>query len=195
LAGLRTTAARVSRGAICFEQFQPFAAQTVFEIHETGNVAARPSERVDESSADRIGDLHKHDGQGAGDTLQRRHAQGATGQNDVRRKRDQFRRVSTITIDIVLAPAGVDPHIAAVGPAQLLQDLLERCDAGVTFWIVRGRVHEHTDPPHLLGLLRARGERPRRRTTENTEKRPSPHVRPCIWTRHRSGSNEYFDRA
>jgi acyl-CoA reductase-like NAD-dependent aldehyde dehydrogenase len=58
-------------------------------------------------------------------------------------------------INIVLAPAGVDPHIA-VAPAQLLQDLPERPYAGLTLWIVRGHVHQHADPAHLLGLLRAR---------------------------------------
>ena len=66
------------------------------------------------------------------------------------------------TIDIVLAPACIDPHIA-VAPAQLLQDLPERRYAGLTLWIVRGRVHQHADAPHPLGLLRARRERPRRR--------------------------------
>ena len=39
--------------------------------------------------------------------------------------------------------------------------------------------HEHADAPHPLGLLRARGERPRsRRAAENADKFPPPHVRP-----------------
>jgi hypothetical protein len=38
----------------------------------------------------------------------------------------------------------------------LLQDLLERCDAGLTAWIVCGHVHEHADTPHPLWLLPAR---------------------------------------
>jgi hypothetical protein len=45
-------------------------------------------------------------------------------------------------------------------PAQLLQRLLERYEASLTFWIARGSVNEHADPPYLLGLLRPRGERP-----------------------------------
>ena len=94
--------------------------------------------------------MHEHNRQNAGDTLQRRHAQGASGQDDVRRKRDQFRRVLANAVDIVLAPADVDPHIAAVAPAQLLQGLPERRDAGLTFCIVRGPVHEHTDAAHPL---------------------------------------------
>jgi hypothetical protein len=30
---------------------------------------------------------------------------------------------------------------------------MERCNAGLSFWIVRSRLHKHADPP--LGLLRA----------------------------------------
>ena len=56
---------------------------------------------------------------------------------------------------------------------------MERREAGLKFRIVRGSGQEHADAPHALGLLRARGKRPRRRrTTQNAEKFPSPHVRP-----------------
>src|SRR5512141_1982937 len=102
--------------------------------------------------------------------LQRRHAWRAAGQNDIRRECNQFRRVSAIAVDIVHAPARVNPNIAAVAPAQLLQGLPERRDGGLTFWIVSGPVHEHTDPPHLLGLLRPRCKRPcRRRAAEKRD--------------------------
>src|SRR4029077_10808687 len=60
-------------------------------------------------------------------------------------------------------PAGVDPHVAADGPAQLLQPLQERPDAGLKFRIVRGYGQEYADAPHRLRLLRARSEWPRRR--------------------------------
>jgi hypothetical protein len=59
------------------------------------------------------------------------------------------------------APAGVDPDIAAVAPSQLLQGLLERRQLDLAAWIVRGPVHEHTEPPHPLGLLRVRCARQR----------------------------------
>ncbi len=42
-------------------------------------------------------------------------------------------------LGIARAPADVDPHVAAVGPAQLLQPLQERRDAGLPFRIVRGQ--------------------------------------------------------
>jgi hypothetical protein len=86
--------------------------------------------------------------------LQRRHAWGAAGQNDIRRKRNQFRRVSAIAVDIVYAPAHVNPNIAAVAPAQLLQGLTKRRHGGLTFWIVSNPVRKNADPPQLLGLLR-----------------------------------------
>ena len=86
-----------------------------------------------------------------------------TGQDDIRRERDQFRRVSTGSVGIARPPAIVDPHVAADGPAQFLQPLQERSDAGLRFRIVRDQVREHADATHPLGLLRARRERPRSR--------------------------------
>ena len=58
----------------------------------------------------------------------------------------------------------VDPHVAAVGPAQLLQPLQERRDAGLPFRIVRGGGAMSTPMRRIRSrLLRARRERPRRR--------------------------------
>jgi hypothetical protein len=66
-------------------------------------------------------------------------------------------------------PTGVDPHIAADGPAQLLK-LLQKCaDAGLKFRIVRG--WEYADATHAAALLRPRPERPcRRRASEQRDK-------------------------
>src|SRR5262249_15490212 len=62
-------------------------------------------------------------------------------------------------------------------PARLMQDLLERGEAGLTIWIVRGRVHEHADSPLTSSLLRARSERPRRRAAEQRDELASLHLR------------------
>ncbi len=64
-------------------------------------------------------------------------------------------------------PAGVDPHVAADGPAQLLKPLQECPDASLKFRIVRGYGQKYADAPHPLGLLRARRERPRCRGAAN----------------------------
>jgi len=37
----------------------------------------------------------------------------------------------------------------------------ERREQRLTFWIGRGKIHEHADPPNLIGLLRACDKRPR----------------------------------
>src|SRR5262249_22570086 len=69
-----------------------------------------------------------------------------------------------------------DLQVAADGPAQLLQPLCQRGDAGRRFRIVGGQVHEHADAPHPFALLRARRERPRsRRTPEQRDERAALH--------------------
>src|SRR6516164_879096 len=157
------------------EQLQPFAAETVLELHEAGGVAARAGQTVDQAGTDRIGDAHEHDRQGARSPLQRRHALGATGQHDIRGERDQFRRVLALVFDIVLAPARVDPRVATLAPAQLLQDLLERRDTYLTLWIVSRHVHEHANAPPALRLLRTHRERPHRHAAEQRDELAPSH--------------------
>ena len=100
------------------EQLQPFPAQAEFERHESGGVAARPRQAVDEAGAHWIDDDREHDRHGASRLEQRPHGRGALGQNDIRRERDQFRRVSAKVDGTGSGPARVDPHVAADGPAQ-----------------------------------------------------------------------------
>src|SRR5215469_10096967 len=67
-------------------------------------------------------------------------------------------------------------HIATIGPAQSLQRLPERGEAGPCFLIVRGR--EHADAARALGLLRTRRDRPNnRRAGETGDEFASPHGR------------------
>jgi len=140
--------------------FQPFPAHAVFMSHETGGIAAWSGKALDETGTDRIGDKWEHDRHGAGRLQQRSNRRSAMGQDDVRRERNQFRRVSANVLDICRGPADIDPHVAADGPAQESQHLKERADAGLMFRIVRSCGQKHADSPHALGL-RARRERPR----------------------------------
>jgi hypothetical protein len=59
------------------EQLQPFPAQAVFEQEETGGVAARLRQAIDEAGTDRIDDGREHDWHGAGGLQQRPHSRGA----------------------------------------------------------------------------------------------------------------------
>src|SRR6516164_4826726 len=150
-------------GRDLLEQLQPFPADAVFIQHKTSSVAARLREAIDEPGADRFGNLDEHDRHGTSRPQQR--PRGCTGnsQDDVGRKCNQFRRVYANALGIARSPPYVDPQVAAVGPAQLLQSLHERRKAGLSFRIVRCEWREHADAPHPFRLLRPRRERPRDR--------------------------------
>jgi hypothetical protein len=101
-----------------------------------------------------------------GRLYQCRPGRGTGGQDDVRGERDQFCGVFARVVGIAPGPTDVDLHIAADAPAQFLQPLQERREAGLPVRIVRGLSREHADPPHPLALLRPRRDRPRSRPAE-----------------------------
>ena len=105
------------------EQLQPFGADAVFEQHETGGVATRPRQAVDEAGADRIGDDREHDRHRAGCLQQRPRGCRTVRDDHVRRKRGQFGSVPANVDRIASGPADVDAQVAADGPARLLQPL------------------------------------------------------------------------
>jgi hypothetical protein len=132
------------------------------EQGKSGHVAARPSQCLDIARADGVGDQSENDRYGAGGLLRRHHGVVAAGQDDVRTECDQLRRGFASTLGIAGAPTLVNPHIATLDPAQLLQALQERYQTGLSFRTV-GHAHEHADAPHPFArLLRPRRERPRR---------------------------------
>ena len=123
MAGSRRTATRVTPGAISLEQLQPFPAQAVFELHETGGIAARPRQAVDEAGADRIGDDREHDRHGAGRLQQRPHGRachaarmtsGASATNSAACLRMSCgiavaQRVSIRTLRPIVQPSSLQP--------------------------------------------------------------------------------------
>src|SRR4029453_9511613 len=83
---------------------------------------------------------------------------------------------SAMAFGVVATPSIVDPHVVADSPAQLLQPLMESCEARLSFSIIGDRIHEHADPPHPLRLLRSRRERPSGYTAaEKCDEFPPPH--------------------
>src|SRR5262245_6602831 len=76
---------------------------------------------------------------------------------------------------ITQAPAILDPQVAALAPAQLLQRLLERRELGTAG---AATAREHADPPYAPWLLRARHERPRDgRAAEQRDEVAALHLR------------------
>src|SRR5215471_19994623 len=142
------------------EQLEPFATDCKLELHESGRVAARSRQTRDQAAADRIGDLDENNRHSAGYFLQGFHAAAANGDDHVRRKRHQFRGVFPVLARIAGTPTILDAHVDIIGPAQLLQPLLECRDLKARLLIVRDPGHQHADAPHPLALLRTRRERP-----------------------------------
>src|SRR5262249_15340854 len=143
------------------EQFNRFSAHRILLAGKAGDVAARPRQAIDEAGADRIGDDREHDRNGAGRLTQGPQCGAGKSHDDVRPERDQFGREFANAIGIPCGPAVIDPHVAALGPARLLQSLQERRDAGLAYRMVFGERHKHTDALDLRALLRTRRERPR----------------------------------
>ena len=78
----------------------------------------------------------------------------------------QLRGGGFYPIGVAEAPLKIDLNIAANDPAELLETLLERRGAKLSFRIVFRVKHQHADAPHPVWLRRARLERPRSRTAE-----------------------------
>src|SRR6516225_6547585 len=57
-------------------------------------------------------------------------------------------------------PARVEPDVAAFHPPELLKSLSECGEEPWSFQVVLGIAHQHANPPHMLGLLRACRKRP-----------------------------------
>jgi hypothetical protein len=67
------------------------------------------------------------------------------------------------------------PHVAALGPTQMLKRLLERKDTRPLDGIAFVERHEHPDTPYPPRLLRPRHHRPRRSTPEPYDELPPLH--------------------
>ena len=144
------------------EQFEPFPAHAVFELRKAGGVAARPRQAVDEAGGDRIDD----DAANTIGTVRVACSNGPTvevpGQDDVRRERDQFRRVFANGVGIARGPAIVDPHVAADRSSPIAAAPARTRRGGPALPDRPRQGQKHADAPHAIGLLRARRERPRR---------------------------------
>src|SRR6516162_3298798 len=63
-------------------------------------------------------------------------------------------------INVARSPVIVHLDVACFRPTQVLQRLAESRNARLCLRIALGKAHQHADPPHPVGLLRARRERP-----------------------------------
>src|SRR5262249_32757758 len=114
-------------GSNLLEQLSPFSTHAVFEIQEAGDIAARMRHALDEASANWVWNVHKNDRDSTSGLLQRRDCYTADAHNDVRRERNQFRRVAAKVVEIASDVPSFNLKIAANCPAQLLKSLRKDC--------------------------------------------------------------------
>src|SRR5262249_15987263 len=94
-------------------------------------------------------------------------------------------------VNVARSPVIVHLDVAPFHPTHVLQRFPERRNAGLSLWIALGKAHQHTDPPHPAGLLRAHRERPNARCDAQTPdeistiKPTARHVFPHVADRHR----------
>src|SRR5262249_11602115 len=75
----------------------------------------------------------------------------------------------------------VDVRVLPFGPTQRLQALLKGRRPCLSFRIILRIVHQHCDPAHPVGLLRARRDRPGGcRAAKKGDERPPPHSRTSL---------------
>src|SRR5262249_28359846 len=92
---------------------------------------------------------------------------GSRRDNDINFEPDELRRELGVTLVASFRPAIVDCHRATLKPAELMQPLHE---SGDPFAPGRTRaLAQKTDGRQLPCLLRARRQRPRRRTAEQRD--------------------------
>src|SRR5262249_48333700 len=96
-----------------------------------GGVAARPSQAINKTRADRVGDVYEYDRHGARRLQQWRHDRVAGAKDDVRRERGQLLGVLANVGCVTQGPAITHLHVAADEPTQWLHPLLKRLDAGL----------------------------------------------------------------
>ena len=159
------TAIRVTRGAISLSNSSHLPLKPYSKMRKPVALPPGPRQTIDEAGTDRVGDAREHDWHRAGRLQQRRHRRGATGEDNIWRKRDQFCRIFANALGIASAPAYVDADVAASVQPNCFSPREKRLEAGLDPIDASASVagNKHADAPHPLRLLRPRRERPRGR--------------------------------
>jgi hypothetical protein len=132
------------------EQLEPFPTHAEFIRSETCGVAARPREAFHPTAADWIDGRLEYDWDGAAHLLQGANDRARGPNDDIRRERDQFRRVFAKAIEIARSPAVFDAHVAANSPTAFLEPLREGGHP-CTAKLVRGYQNGQTRPSSDVG--------------------------------------------
>ena len=116
--------------------------------------------------------------------MQRRNCHTAYAYDYVRRECDQFRRVAAKAGEIAPSVSNFNLEITANRPSQLLKGLLKDRGSGLPLWIVGLKEIEYANKAWASGRLSLRCNWPGRCAAKDTQKFPSPHVRPTLGKNH-----------
>src|SRR5262245_1274281 len=98
------------------EQFQPFSAQAVLELHEAGGISSRLGQAFDKPSADRISNGRENDRHRASCLCQFSHHGAASRNNDIWLSCEQFRNAPTNVVSGGSWLVDVERDVAALDP-------------------------------------------------------------------------------
>ena len=115
-----------------------------------------------EASANWVWNVHEHNRDGTSGLLQRRNCHSADAHDDVRRERDQFRRVASKVVEIAPNISSFNLQIVANRPTQLLERLRKNFASCFCLWIVSPKDFENANEACALGCLGLRCNRPGR---------------------------------
>src|SRR5258708_15190996 len=179
MVGSRSTATRVTLGAVCLSNsshFAPkpysYAAKPVMLPPGRAKGEEKPAPTGSGTPANTIGTVRVARCNAPSAALPEvKITSGASATS--------FRRIFARVILVASGPAVVDLNVVPDGPTQLLQPLQKCRVASLHLRVVRGERHEHAHAPHGLALLRARRERPRhRRAAEKRDELAPSHCLP-----------------
>src|SRR5262245_30147187 len=152
------------------QRFQPFPAHREFKIEEAGDVPARSRQIGDEAAAERIDDVYEQDWDGVRFLHERGYRRRGYADKEIGLEIDELPSECAHLSGPASAPTKFDADVAAFRPAQLLQPLLQSCNATLRLRIVCGVSAQHRDPPYPVRRLRRRSARRKQPSSHTAEK-------------------------
>src|SRR5262249_37719145 len=147
VSGFTMKATRTTAGGDLLQSHQPLADHRWLVHGKARDIAARTCKARDIAVLNRSRGADEHDGNCLGLPKERRELCSSIGKDHIWLETHELGRVRVRALHVAATPANVDVDVAVLGPAMLLQNLPECCDASLPVGIALGSVYQHADPP------------------------------------------------
>jgi hypothetical protein len=154
------------------QQLKTSPAEVGCNDAEPGGIPAGPGKTIDEAGGDRIADDRHDDGYRARGVLERLGGWRPSGDNHIDLRSHELGSQVGQPVGPILSPFPLDGDGSSIDIPEVAQALHERLDPSRER--VRGTQQKDADARHSAGLLRARRERPCRRTPEERDELATP---------------------